>query len=84
MVAFLILGGFVIGAVINAILTARLVTTQATAPSRELEAATWAAAHTRLIANLRDLIRIPSVNPPPAEAPDGELVAARHIAAILG
>ena len=32
---------------------------------------------------LRNLLRIPSINPPPADAPDGELVAARRIAAYL-
>ena len=58
-------------------------TTQATAPSRDLDTATWEAAHTRLIDTLRDLIRIRSVNPPASDAPDGELVAARHIAALL-
>ena len=57
--------------------------TQATAPSRELDSATWEAAHTRLIDTLRDLIRIRSVNPPASDAPDGELIAARHIAALL-
>jgi Acetylornithine deacetylase/Succinyl-diaminopimelate desuccinylase and related deacylases len=43
----------------------------------------WEATHTRLIETLRDLIRIRSVNPPAPDAPDGELIAARHIAAIL-
>jgi acetylornithine deacetylase/succinyl-diaminopimelate desuccinylase-like protein len=36
-----------------------------------------------LIGTLRDLIRIRSVNPPAAEAPDAELIAARHIATLL-
>ena len=58
-------------------------TTQAPAPSRELGAATWEAAHGRLIDTLRDLIRIPSVNPPAPDAPDGELLAARHIHGLL-
>jgi acetylornithine deacetylase/succinyl-diaminopimelate desuccinylase-like protein len=59
------------------------VTTQAPAPSRELDAATWEAAHARLIETLRDLIRIRSVNPPPPEAPDGELIAAEHVGGLL-
>lgn len=58
-------------------------TTQATAPSREVDRATWEAAHGRLVDTLRDLIRIRSINPPPPEAPDGELIAARHIAGRL-
>ena len=58
-------------------------TTQAAAPSRELDAATWELAHARLIETLRDLIRIRSVNPPAFDAPDGELVAAQKIAALL-
>ena len=58
-------------------------TTMAGAPSRDLDASTWAAADSRLIDTLRDLIRIRSVNPPTADAPDGELIAARHIAALL-
>ena len=37
---------------------------------------------TRLVATLRDLIRIPSVNPPPPDAPDGELRVAAHLAAL--
>ncbi len=37
-----------------------------------------------VVERLRDLIRIPSVNPPPADAPDGELRAARRIADELG
>ena len=58
-------------------------TTQATAPSREVDEATWEMAHGRLVETLRDLIRIRSVNPPPPDAPDGELIAARHIAGLL-
>jgi acetylornithine deacetylase/succinyl-diaminopimelate desuccinylase-like protein len=53
-------------------------------PSRALDQATWDRATDELIANLRDLIRIPSVNPPPVDAPDGELRVARHIADVLG
>jgi acetylornithine deacetylase/succinyl-diaminopimelate desuccinylase-like protein len=57
--------------------------TPSVAPSRELDETAWSDAHGRLIDTLRDLIRIRSINPPPAEAPDGELIAARHIEGIL-
>jgi acetylornithine deacetylase/succinyl-diaminopimelate desuccinylase-like protein len=50
-------------------------------PSARLGPATWDSAHDELIAILRELIRIPSVNPP--DPPGAELDAARHIAAIL-
>jgi acetylornithine deacetylase/succinyl-diaminopimelate desuccinylase-like protein len=40
-------------------------------------------ARDELVETLRDLIRIPSVNPPPPDAPDGELRAARWIADAL-
>ena len=53
-------------------------------PSRALDAATWDRAGIDLVETLRDLIRIPSINPPPEDAPDGELRAARHIADVLG
>ncbi len=49
-------------------------------PSGATDAARWSDAHDDLVATLRELIRIPSVNPPPADAPDGELQAARLIA----
>src|SRR5258706_6368771 len=52
-------------------------------PSAAHDTASWDRAGTELVENLRDLIRIPSINPPPADAPDGELRAATHIAAIL-
>jgi acetylornithine deacetylase/succinyl-diaminopimelate desuccinylase-like protein len=52
-------------------------------PSAAFDAATWDRAGTELVETLRDLIRIPSVNPPPDDAPDGELRAATHIAAVL-
>jgi acetylornithine deacetylase/succinyl-diaminopimelate desuccinylase-like protein len=58
-------------------------TTQAIAPSRAVDDATWTAAHQELVETLRDLIRIRSINPPPPEAPDGELLAARHICGLL-
>ena len=49
-------------------------------PSDALGAETWTRAGDELVERLRDLIRIPSVNPPPPDAPDGELRAARRIA----
>ncbi len=52
-------------------------------PSAALDPATWAAAHDELLVTLRDLIRIPSVNPPPAEAPDGERRVAEYLAGAL-
>ena len=58
-------------------------TTRTGAPSGDVDEATWEQAHGRLVDTLRDLIRIRSINPPPPEAPDGELVAARHIAGLL-
>lgn len=58
-------------------------TTRTTSPSRDVDETTWRAAHDRLVDTLRDLIRIRSINPPPPDAPDGELVAARHLAGLL-
>jgi acetylornithine deacetylase/succinyl-diaminopimelate desuccinylase-like protein len=49
-------------------------------PSRALDPTTWDRAGHELVATLRDLIRIRSINPPPPDAPDGELQAARFIA----
>jgi acetylornithine deacetylase/succinyl-diaminopimelate desuccinylase-like protein len=43
----------------------------------------WDVAHHRLVATLRDLIRIPSVNPPDPARPDGELQAARWLGGAL-
>lgn len=51
--------------------------------SSEIGDGAWDRATDELVARLRDLIRIPSVNPPPAEAPDGELRVARRIAGEL-
>ncbi len=48
-------------------------------PAASVPATTWAAAHESLVATLRDLIRIPSVNPPPPDAPDGETRVARYL-----
>jgi acetylornithine deacetylase/succinyl-diaminopimelate desuccinylase-like protein len=52
-------------------------------PSRELDTTTWSRATDRLVATTRQLIRIPSINPPAAEAPDRELIAANHVADLL-
>jgi len=52
-------------------------------PSASLDAATWDGATDELVRTLRELIRIRSVNPPLPDAPDGELHAARWIAAYL-
>ena len=49
-------------------------------PAAAVPATTWAVAHDSLVATLRDLIRIPSINPPPPDAPDGETRAARYLA----
>jgi len=51
---------------------------RAVLPSSALDDAGWAAAHDALVAFLRDLIRIPSINPP--DPPGPELDAARRIA----
>jgi acetylornithine deacetylase/succinyl-diaminopimelate desuccinylase-like protein len=48
-------------------------------PAASVPATTWAAAHESLVATLRDLIRIPSVNPPPSDAPDGETRVAHYL-----
>jgi len=48
-------------------------------PSAAIAPAEWDAAHAELLVLLRDLIRIPSINPP--DPPGPELDAARHIAA---
>ncbi len=50
-------------------------------PSAALDADAWAAAHDELVAFLRDLIRIPSINPP--DPPGPEMDAARFIAGAL-
>ncbi len=50
-------------------------------PSAALGAATWDAAHGQLVGFLRDLVRIPSINPP--DPPGAETVVARRIAAEL-
>jgi acetylornithine deacetylase/succinyl-diaminopimelate desuccinylase-like protein len=59
------------------------VTTNAVMPSVELDDATWRQATDRLVETTRSLIRIPSINPPSPDAPDGELAAALHVADLL-
>ncbi len=58
-------------------------TTRTSVPFGAVDATTWERSNGRLVDTLRDLIRIRSVNPPPPEAPDGELIAARYIAGLL-
>jgi acetylornithine deacetylase/succinyl-diaminopimelate desuccinylase-like protein len=53
-----------------------------TRPSNGVDAAAWERALDELIDHLRELIRIPSVNPPQASG-DGELRAAQAVASIL-
>ena len=50
-------------------------------PSAAIEPAAWDAAHAELVTLLRDLIRIPSINPP--DPPGPELQAANHLASIF-
>ena len=52
-------------------------------PSAGLDPGVRAAAADELVETLRALIRIPSVNPPPLDAPDGETRAAEWIVASL-
>jgi acetylornithine deacetylase/succinyl-diaminopimelate desuccinylase-like protein len=52
-------------------------------PSAAIDAAGWQRGGDELVETLRSLIRIPSINPPPADGPDGELRAAAWIAASL-
>jgi acetylornithine deacetylase/succinyl-diaminopimelate desuccinylase-like protein len=49
--------------------------------SSTLGAAAWEAAHDELVGLLRDLIRIPSINPPDPAGPETD--AADHLAAVL-
>lgn len=57
--------------------------TTAVLPSQAIDPSSWEVAHGRLVATLRDLIRIPSVNPPDPAAPDGESRVAGYVAARL-
>ena len=52
-------------------------------PSAALDGATWERAQGELLESLRELIRIPSINPPLEDGPDGELRAANWLAAAL-
>jgi acetylornithine deacetylase/succinyl-diaminopimelate desuccinylase-like protein len=52
-------------------------------PSQALDPTVLEIAGHELVVTLADLIRIPSINPPPAGAPDGELIAARYVAGLL-
>ena len=54
-----------------------------TRPSDAVAAADWGRADEGVVETLRDLIRIPSINPPDPAAPDGETRVARYIAAWL-
>ncbi len=57
--------------------------TAAALPSSAIPPRAWESAHDDVVATLRDLIRIRSVNPVPADAPDGELQAAQYLAGRL-
>lgn len=50
-------------------------------PSDRIDGAAWGRAHDRLVASLRDLIRIPSINPPDPTGP--ETAVAAYLAAGL-
>jgi acetylornithine deacetylase/succinyl-diaminopimelate desuccinylase-like protein len=53
-------------------------------PSATIPAVALEAMHQDVLATLRDLIRIPSINPVPSTEPDGELRVARYLADRLG
>ncbi len=57
--------------------------TSGVAPSAQVDRPSWSVAKDELVETVRELIRIPSVNPPTAHNPDGELMAARYIEARL-
>ena len=57
--------------------------TVTTRPSATVADAAWDVAHLRLVETLRDLIRIPSINPPPIVGADGETRVAHYLAARL-
>ena len=80
----IVAAGFVLGTIVALLgAAARPVTTgdDRARPSDAVAAADWAAAHEASSTTLRDLIRIPSVNPPDPAPPDGETRAARYLAA---
>lgn len=60
-----------------------MTTSSAHTPSSAVPTQVWADAHDSVVATLRDLIRIPSINPPDPAAPDGESRVARHLEARL-
>ena len=60
-----------------------MTTSSAPTPSAAVPAAVWELAHESVVASLRDLIRIPSINPPDPAAPDGETRVARYLEARL-
>jgi acetylornithine deacetylase/succinyl-diaminopimelate desuccinylase-like protein len=53
------------------------------APSAGIDEPAWQQAHDGLVGMLRELIRIPSVNPPDEPTGDGELRAAQYVAGVL-
>ena len=61
-----------------------MTTRSAPTPSAAVPPAVWERAHESVVASLRDLIRIPSINPPDPAAPDGETRVARYLEARLG
>ena len=60
-----------------------MTTSSAATPSAAVPSAVWERAHESVVASLRDLIRIPSINPPDPAAPDGETRVARYLEARL-
>ena len=56
---------------------------RAVGPSHQIDETAWTIASEELVETVRELIRIRSINPPAPDAPDGELVAARSIEAML-
>jgi acetylornithine deacetylase/succinyl-diaminopimelate desuccinylase-like protein len=60
-----------------------MTTSSAPTPSAAVPSAVWERAHESVVASLRDLIRIPSINPPDPAAPDGETRVARYLEARL-
>lgn len=56
---------------------------RAVGPSHQIDETAWTVASEELVETVRELIRIRSINPPAPDAPDGELLAARSIAAML-
>jgi acetylornithine deacetylase/succinyl-diaminopimelate desuccinylase-like protein len=59
-------------------------TRPAPTPSSAVPDATWESAHESVVTTLRELIRIPSINPPDPSSPDGETRVAHYLEARLG